>query len=113
MTTVWLQLAVLPAQSVTSQFRVMNCGQVPLVFVSMIVSVIFVPQQALVACGSSNVQAVPHSLVLFIGQMNVVGHGGFVGVVTLKAILKGRPCGSAIVVHVGGTGPKPKTASSL
>src|SRR5882672_3300685 len=112
MTTVWLQLAVLPAQSVTSQLRVINCGQVPLVFVSMIMSVTFVPQHALVARGSSNVQAEPHSFVLFGGQMKVVGHGGFVGVVTLNAMLKGMPCGSVIGVHAAGTGPLPQTAVS-
>src|SRR5439155_16599289 len=99
MTTVWLQLAVLPAQSVTSQLRVMNCGQVPLVFVSMMMSVTFVPQHALVARGSSNVHAVPHSLVLFGRQMNVVGHGGLVGVVNFNAMVRGTTCESDIVVH--------------
>src|SRR6267378_2783806 len=113
MTTVWLQFAVFPAQSVTSQLRVINCGQTPLVFVSIMMSVTFVPQHALVARGSSNVQAEPHSFVLFGGQINVVGHGGLVGVVTLNAILNGTPCGSAIGVHAAGTGPLPQTAVSL
>src|SRR6266704_2007449 len=112
--TVWLQLAVKPLQSVTSQVRVMFHGQEPLVTVPMIMRETFVPQQALVACGSSKFQAEPHSTVLLGGQMIVPGGQGlFVGVVTLKARLKGIPCGSYKVFQAAGNGALPQTATSL
>lgn len=112
--TVCAQLAVKPLQSVTIQVRVMFFGQLPLVIVLRIINVLFVPQQALVVCGSSKLKGVLHWTVLLGGQMIVPGgHGLFVGVVTLKARLKGTPWRSFKVFHAAGNGALPQTAVSL
>src|ERR1051325_62727 len=109
--TVWLHLAVNPLQSVPCHIRVIFMGHVPLVVVFSTVSVILVPQHALVARGSSKAHVVPHSTVLLGGQMIVPGgQGELVGVVTLNARLMGTPCGSIKVFQAAGNGALPHTA---
>ena len=67
--TVWLQVLLLPQQSVACQVRVMDTGQRPLVKVLSTVMVTFVPQQASKAVGSSKLQVEPHSTVLLLAQV--------------------------------------------
>ncbi len=57
---VWLQVALLPQQSVACQVRVMSRSQpCPLVTVPTTVMVTLVPQQASMALGGSKLQGVP------------------------------------------------------
>src|SRR5256885_15607606 len=63
---VWLQVLVLPQQSLASQTRVMICGQIPLVVVPSTATPC--RQQVSVAMGVSKLQVAPHSTVRFVGQ---------------------------------------------
>jgi hypothetical protein len=73
--TVWLQVLVLPQASMASQFRVMACGQTPLVTVLATMITTFEPLQASVTIGASKLHAVPHCTVLLLAQFST---GGFV-----------------------------------
>src|SRR5437867_85193 len=68
--TSWLQVLLLPQQSVAAHVRLMSCGHVPgFVTVLRIVMVTLVPQQASAAVGGSKPQGVPHSTVLLVAQV--------------------------------------------
>src|SRR6185436_12853809 len=70
--TVWLQVLVLPQQSLASQVRVTTCGQIP-VFVTVSTTAITFVQQLSLTVGASNVQFEPHSTVLFVAHVIVGG----------------------------------------
>jgi hypothetical protein len=75
--TIWLQVLLLPQASVISQVSVMNCGQTPLVTmpVELMITLVTTPDEVNTllqqdeADGRSNVQALPHGTVLFVGQV--------------------------------------------
>ncbi len=63
----WLHVALLLHKSVACQVRVTICGQTPLVTVLSTLRVTFVPEHASRrTAGGSNVQALPHSTILFV-----------------------------------------------
>jgi hypothetical protein len=75
--TVWLHMLLLPQPSAMSQVWVMYCGQTPLVTMPRDVTrmLVNVPAdvtiwfvQQVVAVGRSNVQALLHDTVLFVGH---------------------------------------------
>ncbi len=71
--TVWLQVLVLPHESVASHVCVMTCGQVPFVTVLNTVIVTLVPLQVSKAAGGSKVHALPHCTVLLVAQVKTGG----------------------------------------
>jgi len=89
--TTWLQVALLELQSVACQVCVTTIEQpVPLVIVLRTVVVTFVPQQESVALGASNVQAEPHSTVLFVAQVMSGGEVSSTVTVALPVRSPGR-----------------------
>src|ERR1035437_7304068 len=73
--TIWRQVLVFPQASMTSQVRVMTCGQTPLVTVLATVITTFEPLQASVTIGALKLHSVPHCTVLLLAQFST---GGFV-----------------------------------
>src|SRR5580765_4679558 len=71
--TVWLQVLVLPQQSLASQVRVTTCGQIPVFVTVFSTTAITFVQQLSLTVGASNVQFEPHSTVLFVAHVIVGG----------------------------------------
>jgi hypothetical protein len=102
--TIWLHGAeVLLQQSVACHLRVTFVvqGGKKLVNVLTTVRMTFVPQQASKTTGSSNVQGVPHSTVLFVAQVSV---GGVVSTIVTTsvqvAVLVQQSCACQVMVIV-------------
>src|SRR5258707_14518216 len=66
--TVWLQMLLRPQALVTSQVRVMNCGQTPLVAVLRMAGVRLAPVHGSTATGESKNQEEPHSTGFVVPQ---------------------------------------------
>ena len=86
--TIWLQVFVLPQESVACQVRTITCGQVPFVIVLITMTVTLVFVHVVEALGGSNVQEEPHWMILLVEQVSVSTAGPLVLLVTRVKLCK-------------------------